>query len=274
MKEIPPIHQWTHTGDRVLLVKCINRDGTSYNGFVWPKEGPVKPEEWSRDPTCESGGLFGWPWGIGCGEGRDPDACADWIVFSVKPENVIDCGGKSKAVPGEDGDLPLVVYRGSQGGAMYHTLSGRIAWIEARSSGSASATGDRGSASATGYSGSASATGYSGSASATGSSGSASATGDSGSASATGDRGSASATGDRGIAITARDYSTVEVANGVAVCTADKFYWKVTKGAVLICRWGDPKKQGHFPFKIFKSSKANIGKTIKIQLGKIVEDFS
>jgi len=204
----------------VLLVKCINRDGTSYNGFVWPKEGPVKPEEWSRDPTCESGGLFGWPWGIGCGEGRDPDACADWIVFSVKPENVIDCGGKSKAVPGEDGDLPLVVYRGSQGGAMYHTLSGRIAWIEARSSGSASATGDR------------------------------------------------------GIAITARDYSTVEVANGVAVCTADKFYWKVTKGAVLICRWGDPKKQGHFPFKIFKSSKANIGKTIKIQLGKIVEDFS
>ena len=151
IKDIP-IHQWTHDGNRVLLVKCINRDGTSHGGFIWPKSGPVKPEKWSRGDDCGSGGLFGWAWGVHCGIGRDPDACAEWIVFSALPENVILVDGdKSKAVPSEDEKtLPEVVYRGTQAGAMYYTLAGRLAWIQERSSGSASATGDRGSASATG----------------------------------------------------------------------------------------------------------------------------
>jgi hypothetical protein len=151
-KETPPIHQWTHDSDRVLLVKCLNRDGTAYGGFIWPKEGPVKPDKWSRNPDCDSGGLFGWAWGLHCGIGRDPDACAEWIVFAALPENVILIeGDKAKAVPSDDEKiLPEVVYRGTQAGAMYFTLAGRLAWIQERSSGSASAAGDSGSASATG----------------------------------------------------------------------------------------------------------------------------
>lgn len=66
-----PIHQWTHKGDSVLLVKVLNRDGTTHRGFIWPKEGPVKPDKWSRVPDCKSGGLFGWPWGMGIGDGKD-----------------------------------------------------------------------------------------------------------------------------------------------------------------------------------------------------------
>ena len=112
--DIIPIHQWTHDGEYVLIVKCINRDGTAHNGFVWPESGPVKPEYWSREADCESGGLFGWPWGMGIGDGRNPDACAKWIVFRAKPENVIriEPGPKVKAVPGDDGELPEAVFCG------------------------------------------------------------------------------------------------------------------------------------------------------------------
>jgi hypothetical protein len=172
---IPEAHSWTNGANRVLLVKSLNRDGTSGNkkDFVYPKSGPVNPvvaDNGGRDATCESGGLFGWPWGMFVGDGRDPDACAPWVVLSALPQNVIALdGGKCKAVTGVDGsDAAEVVYYGDMAGAMYFTSQGRVALVLARSSGSASATGDSGSASATGDSGSASATGYSGSASATG----------------------------------------------------------------------------------------------------------
>jgi hypothetical protein len=212
-----PVHQWTHDGDYVLIVKCINRDGTTYGGFVWPESGPVKPDYWSRTPDCNSGGLFGWPWGMGIGDGRTPDACAKWIVFRAKPENVIkinDNGLKVKAVPGKDGELPEVVFYGSQAAAMAYTHVGRIAWIERNSTkktsgnyssasstgdyGSASSTGDYGSASSTGYCGSSSSTGYRGSSSSTGDYSSSCSTGYCGSASSTGYRGSSSSTGYRG----------------------------------------------------------------------------
>ena len=214
-KEIA-IEQWTHDGDKVLLVKCINRDGTSHGGFVWPKSGPVTPINWSRTADCESGGLFGWAWGLHIGDGRTPDACADWLVFATKPENVIkvdDGGTKAKAVPGEDGELPEVVYRGTMTGAMEVTRCGRQAWIEAHAVKSASASGYSGSASASGNRGSAAASGNRGSASASGDSGSASASGDSGSASASGNSGSASASGDRGSA-SASGYSGSASASG------------------------------------------------------------
>jgi hypothetical protein len=223
----PEIHQWTHDGDRVLLVKCINRDGTSYGGFRWPQSGPVKPDKWSRTPDCDSGGLFGWPWGLHVGDGKDPDALADWIVFTAKPENVILVGCKAKAVPSDDEkELPEVLYRGTQAGAMYFCLAGRLAWIQERASGSSSATGYRGSSSATGERGSSSATGYRGSSSATGDRGSSSATGDRGSSSATGDRGSSSATGDRGS-------SSATGARGSSSATGDRGSSSATERLIL-----------------------------------------
>ena len=53
-----PLHQWTDASGRVLLVKCVERGGKSHNGFQWPKSGTVMTPNWSKDATCESGGLF------------------------------------------------------------------------------------------------------------------------------------------------------------------------------------------------------------------------
>ena len=267
------IHKFTHNGDRVLLVKCVPPDGKTYSGFQWPLTigAKVVPVKHSREATCDSGGLFGWPWGLGIGDGKSPRADWIWLVFSAKPENVIGEieGPKAKVVPDEKDstECALIEYVGTQAGAMYHTMMGRIAWIEGRSSGSASATGNSGSASATGDSGSASATGYSGSASATGNRGSASATGYSG---------SASATGERGIALGVGEYCTVEVKNGIAVVTADRCLWRIRPGAVLVLRWEDPKNQGTFPFKLISADKLNRkdGSELKFEFGKLVKKWS
>ena len=161
-KEPNKPHQHVNTDGYVLIVKCLNRDGTSHNGFIWPKSGPVDNPHWSRDATCSSGGLFGWPWGFGIGDGKNPNATHPWLVFRAKPENVIgeiEGDVKCKAVPATDGSLPEVVYYGDQGGAMRFTMNGRVACVEKNSSGSASATGWSGSASATGWRGIASASG-------------------------------------------------------------------------------------------------------------------
>lgn len=36
-----PKHQWTHAGDRVLLVKCLDAAGQGRGGFQYPRSGPV-----------------------------------------------------------------------------------------------------------------------------------------------------------------------------------------------------------------------------------------
>ena len=232
-KTIPPIHQWTNGGEYVLILKCVKRDGTGHGEFLWPKSGPVTNPYWSRDPTCDSGGLFGWAWGMGIGEGRDPDACAPWIVFRAKPENVILVDSvKVKAVPGEDGEEPEVVFYGEQADALAFVLDGQIAWIANNAKGKSKATDWRGSASATGWRGSASATGERGSASATGLRGSASATGESGSASATGENGSASATGWRGSA-------SATGSNSAAICVGYNGKAKAGDHGIIVIAYRD-----------------------------------
>ena len=244
--ETVPVHQWTDADGYVQIVKCVNYDMTSYNGFVWPTSGPVCPDKWSRETDCNSGGLFGWPWGVGIADGKNLGG--KWLIFRAKPENIIFVGPcKVKAVPSEDGELPEVVFCGEMADAMKFTMAGRVKWVQHNSSGSASATGDRGSASATGYSGSASATGSSGSASATGSSGSASATGDRGSASATGYRGSASATGDRGSASATGDRGSASATGYSGSASADAegtfafagYRAKAKDGSAFVIRWWD-----------------------------------
>ena len=214
MSKKQQIHQWTDDQGYVLLVKCLNRDGTAFNGFIWPKSGPVEPEVWSRAPDCDSGGLFGWPWGLLVGDGRFPDACAPWLVFRAKPENVIDIGGsKAKAIPGENGDLPEVVYYGTQAGAIEFTRIGRMAWIEYRAGTKRNASGDGGSASASGSRGSASASGYGG---------------------------SASASGDGAIATCTGSDSRIEIGPcALGAATGRRLTWLVRPGAVLAVRWQD-----------------------------------
>ena len=152
--KVIPIHQWTHDGDKVLLVKCVPKGGKSTNDFQWPKSGPVESPNWSREPTCDSGGLFGWPWGVGIGGGKDPDYQGDWIVFAAKPEDVIDLGDKAKANSAE------VIYYGDWWGALLKIDAGRMAWTIQAADGNAAATGERGSAAATGGSSIAAATNH------------------------------------------------------------------------------------------------------------------
>jgi hypothetical protein len=313
-KAHPPVHQWTHTGDRVLLVKIVNKDMTSYGGFVWPKAGPVTPAKWSRQPDCDSGGLFGWAWGTGLGDGKDPHAGLTWLVFSAKPENVIMVGSgpKVKAVPGEDGSLPEVVYCGTQAGAMKFTHEGRMAWIvgnarssaassgdsssaassgdsssaassgdssSAASSGdrsSAASSGDRSSAASSGDSSSAASSGYSSSAASSGYSSSAASSGDSSSAASSGDRSSAASSGDRSISAACGEYVTVESTGkgGICVANADRLIWKSHPNAILVVRWKHPKKkEDTFPSIMIDGAKLK-GRVVNIQYGKIVKEFT
>ena len=194
-KTTVPVHQWTDADGYVLLVKCVDNDLTSFGGFQWPESGPVDPGKCSRDATCESGGLFGWPWGAGVGDGKDPGG--KWIVFRAKPENVVFVGPqKCKAVPGDDGELPEVVYCGGMARAIAMVVPGRIAWIMA-STESRIATGDRSQAASTGYLSQAASTGDLSQAASTGDLSQAASTGYLSQAASTGYLSQAASTGDR-----------------------------------------------------------------------------
>ena len=205
-KDCPPAHQWTHNGNEVLILRCCDADGKSYNGpsrgkkteicFQWPLEvgTVVEAPDWIADTKC-GGGLHGWPWGLSFGSGKAPDYTGRWIVFGAQPSDVIELEeGKVKTRCG------IIRFVGTWDAALSFILPGQMEWVHRRSRGAASSTGDSGAASSTGSSGAASSTGDSGAASSTGDSGAASSTGYSGAASCTGYSGAASSTGDSGAA--------------------------------------------------------------------------
>lgn len=119
-----PIHKWAPDG-KVLILKAINPDGTSRGGFSWPKSGPVEALLWSKKPTCESGGLFGWPWGVGIGDGYVPEYDDRWVIFTADPQDVVRIRRKVKVPRGE------VIYSGDFVGAMERLLPGLRAWYAA-----------------------------------------------------------------------------------------------------------------------------------------------
>ena len=47
-----PKHRWTHTGDRVWLVKCVQKGGLGHKGFAWPWSGPVACPKALADRTA------------------------------------------------------------------------------------------------------------------------------------------------------------------------------------------------------------------------------
>ena len=139
-----PLHQWTHTGKRVLFVRRCTPDMRSHGGFVWPKSGPVEAPDWRDDTNC-GGGLHGWPWGIGIGIGSEILRGDIFQVVSVESAEVRSIEfGKSKFRCGE------VVLSGSLAEAMLYTMEGRIAWVKHNSDSSASTSGDSSSASTSG----------------------------------------------------------------------------------------------------------------------------
>ncbi|KAF0156324.1 MAG: phage related protein Gp53, partial [Elusimicrobia bacterium] len=181
-------HRWTNADGKVLVLKCIEANGTSHDGaFRWPESGPVECPDWDSAPRCpddngKGGGLFGWAWGIGVGDGKDPSylPTARWLVVACDPADVVLVKDASK-VKFRRGE---VVYCGNWTGAYGRVIDGQIAWITATSSGNTAASGWRGNAAASGWSGNAAASGWRGNAAASGWSGNAAASGERGNAAA------------------------------------------------------------------------------------------
>ena len=184
-KKVIPVHLWTNSGDEVLVVRFVSHDGKSCGEFQHPMAvgETVTALDWKADCSC-GGGIHGWPWALGLGEGKECDWSALWQVYGVKPEDIMqgepDLIGKVKFRTG------ILRFLGTWNDVTNFVLSGQMAWVHQAASGAASATGRSGAASATGWSGAASATGEMGAASATGESGAASATGKDGTAIALG----------------------------------------------------------------------------------------
>ena len=83
-------HRWTNGGTEVLLLRRLNQDRKAHGGFLYPSGvgSPVEPDSWNPEPNC-GGGLHGWPWGFGLGEGQDYDLNDVWLVLGAKPEDVV-----------------------------------------------------------------------------------------------------------------------------------------------------------------------------------------
>jgi hypothetical protein len=232
----PEIHKWTHKGKRVLIVKCVDKDGKGHGGFQYPKSGKVHPGKCSMEPTCDSGGLFGWAWGLNIGGGKEPDYRGCWIVLAADPDLVVEVESEKCKVAGE----AEVVFYGQWMDAIAFTLEGRLAWIaEKTKDADDKSTGDSGSASSTGVRGSASSTGV---------------------------RGSASSTGEKSIAALTGECGKIEAGKtSIAAVTATEFTWIFCKGSILVCRW----EGGH---KLFVADEMNFkdGDEVKIINGEIV----
>ncbi len=197
-------HLWTDDSGEVLILKCVAQDGLSYCGpnrtktdvqFRWPLVvgAPVEAPDWTPDTVC-GGGLHGWPWGFGLGDGKDADWSAKWLVFGVNSSDVIGNLEGQRKCKAKSGVIRFV---GDWNGAMQFVLKGQMALVAhiASLSKTTRATGDSSASSATGDSSASSATGYRSASSATGDRSASSATGDRSASSATGDSSAAVVTG-------------------------------------------------------------------------------
>jgi hypothetical protein len=170
-----------------LMLRTCNPDGTSHNGFQWPKSGLVKCPDWSAVPKCGNG-LHGLLWGEGDGFMLNWKPGAVWLVVRIKESEIVHINGKIKVPKG------FVEFFGCRADAV--SLLQKYAPAGKTIIGGTATAGDGGTATA----------GYRGTATA----------GDRGTATA-GDRGTATA-GDEGTA-TAGDEGTA-IAGGRGTATA------------------------------------------------------
>jgi len=161
-----------------LAIRTVNKDGTSYNGFVWPSEigAIVTCPDWDSAAECGNG-LHGLLDGIGdWGLTARDDAL--WQVVGVLRSECVDIDGGKVKFP-----RCRVEYVGGFAQAMQMAQKATVSKLLEMAKGNT----------ATGYSGHAAATGYSGHAAATGDSGHAAATGKYGIAASLGYAGTAHA---------------------------------------------------------------------------------
>ena len=82
-----------------LMLRTCKADGTSYDGFKWPKSGPVTCTDWR--PTAECGhGLHGLLWGEGSGTLLDWSETAAWLVVRIKESETVYIRGQVKVPSG------------------------------------------------------------------------------------------------------------------------------------------------------------------------------
>jgi hypothetical protein len=104
--------------------------------------------------TC-GGGIHGWPWAMGLGDGKECDWSALWQVYAVSPKDIMGGDGDLKSkVKFRTGILRFV---GTWDAATAFVLAGQMSWVHHAASGAASATGKDGTAMSVGPEGVASA---------------------------------------------------------------------------------------------------------------------
>jgi len=214
-------HQWTDGGDKVLILRRCNADGTSRNGFTYPKSGMVEAPDFNDRTEC-GGGLHGWPWGWALGEGMDYDIIGDsWLVLAALPDDVIGeipddsggIGGKCKCRKAE------VVFHGAFAAAWAMINGGRHRLIDAMSkdgspeiasgnSSKAASSGDSSKAASSGDSSTAASSGNSSTAASSGDSSTAASSGNSSTAASSGDYSKAASSGNYSKAASSGNYST------------------------------------------------------------------
>jgi hypothetical protein len=76
-----------------LILRTCNADMQSYNGFQWPRSGPVTAPDWEPKEECGHG-LHGFLRGEGDSGLADWNTESLWVVAEV--ETFVDLGGKVK----------------------------------------------------------------------------------------------------------------------------------------------------------------------------------
>jgi hypothetical protein len=121
-----------------FMLRSCDADMSAYNGFKWPKAGPVSCPDWDSRATCGYG-LHGLLWGEGdvtltAMDQKD----AQWLVCAVWSADVVGLGAKVK-VP-----RAFVVFCGSR-----HDAVAKLQRLGAKKSAWGTATaGDSGTATA------------------------------------------------------------------------------------------------------------------------------
>lgn len=217
-----PIHQWTHDGDEVLIVRQCQSDGTSSHGFRYPlRVGErVEAPDWNPEPI-HGNGLHGWPWGLALGDGQDPDYAAVWLVLGARPDDVIDLGGRVKC------RAATVRHVGEWHTALAFVLSGQMAWAVS------SSTGDDATSSSTGHRATSSSTGDGVASSSAGDCAASSSTGHRAVSSSTGHGAVSSSTGDRAVAVCAGLASRARA--GAWGCIALAWWNEATRRTEMHC---------------------------------------
>ena len=79
----------TTTDGKWLVLRTVDADWRSRDGFAWHKTVETVAPDWDPDPHREcGGGLHGLPWGCGDAGLLSPDPDAVWLVVAVDPTDV------------------------------------------------------------------------------------------------------------------------------------------------------------------------------------------